>query len=99
VRRRRQARQQMLSARESAEHKAEAAAAAQRERTAAELMARNREVEEARAQAETANRLRLEVEEKAALEQKRTGIKMLIIGIFLVFMLIGIIFGLLPSSK
>ncbi|MFA6202445.1 MAG: protein kinase [Gallionella sp.] len=99
VRRRRQARQQMLSARESAENKAEVDAAVQRERTAAELMARNREVEEARALAETANRLRQEVEEKAALEQKRTGIKMLIIGIFLVLMLIGIIFGMLPSSK
>ncbi|MEI7455467.1 MAG: protein kinase [Nitrosomonadales bacterium] len=99
VQRKRQARQQILSARESAEHKAETDEAARRERIAAELMARNREVEEARALAESANRLRQEVEEKAALEQKKTGIKMLVIGIFLVLMLVGIVLGIFPSSK
>lgn len=99
VQRKKQARMQLLSAREMAENQAEAEAAAKKLREAAELKARQEEIVSARAQAEAANRLRREVEQQAELEKQKTSKKMLLIGIFLVLMLIGILFDLLPSSR
>ncbi len=99
VQRKRLAKQQFFSARDLAEQQAEAEAAAKRKRIADELAEREREVEEAKAQALKANLLRVEAEEKAAIERKKTGYKMLLIGIFLMLLLIGIVFGLLPSSR
>ncbi|MFA6971690.1 MAG: protein kinase [Gallionella sp.] len=99
VQRKRQARMQLLSARELAEKKAEADAAEKRQRIAAELAAREKEIAAAKEQALLADRLRKEAEEKSALEKQKNGYKMLMIGIFLVLLLIGIVFGLLPSSK
>lgn len=99
VQRKKQARMQLLSAREMAENQAEAEAAAKKLREAAELKARQEEIVYARAQAEAANRLRREVEQQAELEKQKTSKKMLLIGIFLVLMLIGILFDLLPSSR
>lgn len=98
VRLKRQARAQLLSARESAEKQAEAAIEAQRLRVAAEQEARNREIQEAKALAQEADRLRREAEERAALEKKKNSFKMLMIGVFLMLMLFGIVFGLLPSK-
>lgn len=99
VQRKKQARIQLQSARELAEKKAEAEANEKRQRAAAELAAREAEIAAVKEQALLANRLRQEAEEKASLEKQKTGYKMLVIGIFLVLLLIGIIFGLLPSSK
>lgn len=105
VLRKKQDKLQLLSIRDVAENRAEAIAEAdtdaeiRRQREAAELVLRNKEVAAAKVQLETANRLRKEVEERAAREQKRTGALMLVVGIFLVLLLIGIVFGLLPSSK
>lgn len=99
VQRKRQARAQLLSAREEAEKQAEAAIEQQRLRAAAELEARNREIEEAKALAQLAERRRQEAEERAALESKKNSYKMLMIGVFLMLLLIGIVFGLLPASK
>lgn len=99
VQRKKQARMQLQSARELAEKKAEAEAQEKRQRAAAELAAREAEIAAVKEQALLANRLRKEAEEKASLEKQKTGYKMLVIGIFLVLLLIGIVFGLLPSSK
>lgn len=99
VQRKKQARAQLQSARELAEKKAEADAAEKRQRAAAELAAREAEIATAKEQALLANRLRKEAEEKAKLEKRKTSYKMLMIGIFLLLLLIGIVFGLLPSSK
>lgn len=97
VRLKRQARAQLLSARDTAEQQAEAAMKEQRLRAAAELEARNREIEEAKEQARLADRLRREAEEKAALEKKKNAYKMLMIGVFLMLTLFVIVFGLSPS--
>lgn len=99
VQRKKQARIQLQSARELAEKKAEVQAQEKRQRAAAELAAREAEIAAVKEQALLANRLRKEAEEKASLEKQKTGYKMLVIGIFLVLLLIGIVFGLLPSSK
>jgi uncharacterized membrane protein len=89
----------LLSARESVEARAAADAAAKRQREAAELAARDEEIAAAKAQAKMADLMRREAEERAAREQRKTHNKMLGIGIFLVLLLIGIVFGLLPPSK
>jgi serine/threonine protein kinase len=99
VQRKKQAKMQLLSARESVEASAEADAVAKRQREAAESAARDEEIAAAKAQAKMADRMRREAEERAAREQKQTSNKMLVIGIFLVLLLIGIVFGLLPSAK
>lgn len=99
VQRKKQARIRLQSARESAEKKAEVQSQEKRQRAAAELAAREAEIAAVKEQALLANRLRKEVEEKASLEKQKTGYKMLVIGIFLVLLLIGIVFGLLHSSK
>ncbi len=99
VQRKKQAKMQLLSARESVEARAAAVAAAKRQREAAELAARDEEIAAAKAQAKMADLMRREAEERAAREQRKTRNKMLGIGIFLVLLLIGIVFGLLPSSK
>lgn len=99
VQRKKQARMQLQSARESAEKQAEADAAVKRQRAAAELAARDAQIAAAKEQLLLANRLRKEAEEKAKLEKQKTGYKMLMIGIFLLLMLIGIVFGLMPSPK
>lgn len=98
VQRKREARMQLLSDRELAENRAESEARAKRQREEAELAARRKEIEEAKAKALLAERLRRETEEMAALERKKTSRKMLLIGIFLMLMLVGILFGLLPQS-
>jgi serine/threonine-protein kinase len=105
VLRKKQDKLQLLSMRDVAENRAETIAEAdadaeiRRQREAAELVLRNKEIAAAKEQLETANRLRKEVEEHARREQKRTSALMLVVGIFLVLLLIGIVFGLLPSSK
>lgn len=99
VQRKRQAKVQLFSARELAEKQAEADAAEKRQRAADELAARNSEMEEAKARALMAERLRKEVEAQAVLEKQKTSYKMLLIGIFLVLLLVGIVSGLMPSSK
>jgi serine/threonine-protein kinase len=99
VQRKKQGKMRLLSARELAETRAESEAKAKLEREAAELAARNEEIAAAKAQAMRAERMRKQTEERAAQEQRKTSIKMLVIGIFLVLMLFGILFGLLPSSR
>ena len=89
----------LLSARESAEVRAEAEAVARAQREAAELAAHNEAIASAKAQAELAERMRMEAEERAAREQKKANSKMLLIGIFLMLLMIGIVFGLLPLSR
>ena len=88
-----------LSLRESAEARAEAEAAVRAQREAAELAAHNEAIANARAQAELAERMRIEAEKNAAREQKQANSKMLLIGIFLLLLMIGIVFGLLPLSR
>ena len=95
---RRKGKQRLLSLRESAEARAEAEAAVRARRGAAELAAHNEAIASAKAQAELAERMRKEVEKNAAREQKRANSKMLLIGIFLLLLMIGIVFGLLPLS-
>jgi serine/threonine protein kinase len=99
VQRKKQAKMQLMSARESVEASAEAGAVAKRQREAAELAARDEEIAAAKEQAKMADLMRREAEERAAREQRQTSNKMLVIGIFLVLLLIGIVFDLLPSSK
>ncbi len=99
VRRKKQGIMQAMNVRESREARAEAQALAKREQELAELAARNAEVEAAKAKAAQAESLRREVEARAQQEQKKTSHKMLFIGIFLVLLLIGIVLGVLPSSK
>jgi serine/threonine protein kinase len=99
VQRKKQGKMQLLSAREQAEARAEAEARARLEREAAESAARNAEIAAAKDQAMQAERLRRQAEERAAQERQKTSKKMLMIGIFLVLLLIGILLGMMPSSK
>lgn len=99
VQRKRQAKVQMLSARELIEKQAEADAAEKDQRAADERSVREAEITAAIEQAQLADRRRIEAEQQTALEKKKSSYKMLMIGIFLVLLLIGIVFGLPPSFK
>lgn len=99
VQRKKQARMQLLSKKESAENKAVAEALEKRQREAAELAAREEEITEAKEQAQRAERLREEVEARAMREQKRRRILMLVVGVFLSLLFAAILFGRLLSSN
>lgn len=98
VERRRQEKRAFLLERELAENKMEAGINEQRQREADVLAQREAELATAMAQAEAANRRIQQVESQAEHEQQSTSNKMLLIGVFLVLLLIGIVFGMLPSS-
>lgn len=99
VQRKKQAKMQLLSARDGFDGKAEADAGEQRQRVAAEWAARNKEVAEAKARAETADRLRREADERTLREHRRTRILMVVVGTVLSLLLVGILFALIPASK
>ena len=97
VQRKKQARMQLLSMRDGADSQAEADSEAKRQRAAAELAARNQEIAQAKAQAETAERLRREAEERTLREHKRTRAMMMVVGAILSLLLIGILWELIPA--
>lgn len=99
VQRRKQAKMQLLEKQDEAD-KAEAEAAAKRKREAAELAARNKELEEAHALAEAAERFRKEAEEHAVLAQRRARYTTLILGVITAALLIGaLIAHFYPQTK
>jgi hypothetical protein len=99
VRRKKQGRQKLISMRESAEVRAEIEARARIQKEQAEQTARNEAYAKAKAQAEEAERLKNEAEMKAAQEQQQANSKMFLIGIFLLVLMMGILFGLLPLGR
>lgn len=99
VQRKKQARMQLLSMRDGADSRAEADSEEKRQHVAAELAARNQEIAQAKAQAETAERLRREADERTLREHKRTRTMMMVVGAILSLLLIGILFALIPVSK
>lgn len=98
VQRRRQAKIQMLEKQDEAD-KAEAEAEAKRKREAAELAARNKELEEAKALAEAAERFRKEAEEQAVLAQRRARYTTFILGAITAALLIGALIAHFTSAK
>ncbi len=98
VQRKKQAKMQLLSARDEAEDKAAAEAEEQRQREAAEA-ARKKELEEAQALAEAAERFKKEIEEQAEREHRRTRNMLLTVGALLVAALIGFVAWVLASAK
>ena len=97
VQRKKQARMQLLSMRDGADSKAEADSEGKRQRAAAELAARNEEIAQAKAQAETAERLRREADERTMREHRRTRTMMVVVGAILSLLLIGILLALIPA--
>ncbi|MDO8349869.1 MAG: protein kinase [Gallionella sp.] len=96
VQRKKQARTQLLSMRDGADSRAEADSEEKRQRAAAELAARNQEIAQAKVQAETAERLRREADERTLREHRRTRAIMMVVGAILSLLLIGILLALIP---
>ncbi len=90
---------QLRSVMESREARAEAEAIAKSKREAAELAANNEALDAAKDRAEIAERMKKEVEEKAALEQKQFSRKMLLVGLFLFVLMIGILYGIFSPAR
>lgn len=99
VQRKKQAKAQLLSIREADDVKAEADAAAELQRQAAEIAARNQEIAEATGQAEAASRPRREAEELSMRGRKRTRSLMIGLGTVLSLLLIGILLALFSVAK
>ncbi|MDO9011737.1 MAG: protein kinase [Gallionella sp.] len=93
VQRKKQARMQLLSMRDGADSKAEADSEEIRQRAAAELATRN----QAKAQAETTERLRREADERTLREHRRTRTMMVVVGAILSLLLIGILWVLISA--
>ncbi len=85
--------------RESAEALEEAEALAKLQQERVEHAAHNEAIVVAKAQAERAERMRMETEKNAAIERQQANRKMLLIGIFLFLLMIGIVFGLFPPAS
>ncbi len=96
VLRKKQGRAQLAAARDELEKLAQEEAAEKRRLAEAELAARAKEADEAWERARVAERIRAEVEAKAAQEKKKNSFKLLMIGLFLMLLLAGIVFGLMP---
>ncbi len=89
----------ILSSLESREALAEAAVISRSQAEAAELAARQEALAEARHRAESAERMKREIEEKAAIEQKQFSRTMFLIGVFLIVLMAGILYGIFSPAR